>query len=95
LPVVYQRHGKVAKFDCVQVRAQPFLGLPHQRTMKRGADGQQYRALGACSLGELNRPADGAGVAGDHDLIRRIEIGCADNFALGGLCQNRIQLSFR
>ena len=55
--------------------------------MKGGADGQRNGPLGAGGLGEFARAADRTGVAGDDDLLGRIEVGCGDDLALRGFGQ--------
>ena len=53
--------------------------------MERCADRQHLGALGAALVGQFRGALDGGRVAGDHDLLRRIDVGGLADFALRGV----------
>ena len=77
-------HGidRLLHFDLRQIAIQPVLRRLHQRTMERCADRKQLRALGAALVGEFRGTLDSSRVAGDHDLLGRIDVGWRADFAL-------------
>ena len=92
LPVVDERNREVAKLGGVEIGLQPVLRGFQQRAMEGSAHRQQHGPAGSGGLGELDRAMDGGGVAGDDDLIRRIEIRGGDDFALRGFSEDRVEL---
>ena len=56
-------------------RREPILGGLHQRAMKGCAHGERNHPLGAGRLRQLSSPRDGIGMAGDHDLPWRVQVG--------------------
>ena len=92
LPVVDQRNSQVAKFGGIEVGLHPVLRGLQQRAMEGSAHRQQHGSAGAGGLGELDRAVDSGGVAGDDDLVGRIETRSGHNFALRSFRQDGVQL---
>ena len=57
------------------------LGRFHEGAMEGGADGEEDDAFGSGGFCEFHGAGDGANVAGDDDLVGRVEIGGGDDFA--------------
>ncbi len=76
----------------VQVFLQAVLCRLHQRTMEGSAHHQHDCPLGAALFRQLRCAFHRLLVAGDHDLVGRIDVGRRDDFALGGIGANLLQL---
>ena len=69
-----------------QLRRQPILGRLHQRAVERRADRQRHRRAWRRAPSRARRRArTAAACAGDHHLPGRVEVGRADDLALGRL----------
>ncbi len=95
LPIVNERPIEIVKHRPVQFRRHALLGRFHQRAMEWRAHGERDRPPGASRFGQIHRAAHRTGVSGDHNLVRRIQIGRGDDFALSGVRENFLQASGR
>ena len=78
-------HVRQPHVDGGELGGEAFGRAQHQAAVRRHADRQQHRALGPTRFRGLDGTRHGGGVAGDHDLARRVEIDGLDHFALGRL----------
>ena len=93
LPVVDKRAGEIAEFGGVEIGAEALLGGGHEGAVEGGADGEEDGFTGPGGFGQVSGALDGGGVSSDHDLIGGIEIGGADDFALGGFGKDCVELA--
>ncbi len=82
--VVDEGDAEIVEGGRIQVRAETQLGGFHERAVERGADGKRDDAFRSGGFGEFHGSFDGALVAGDDDLVGRVQVGGGDDFALGG-----------
>jgi hypothetical protein len=61
--------------------------------MEGSADREQKGAPGTGRFGKLHGAFDGARVAGNNNLIDRVEVGGRDDFALGRVLQNLLEFA--
>src|SRR3990167_6263278 len=91
--VLYQSDLRSLPVNCRYCFGKALSRRAHQRAVRRHANRQRHRALGATRLARLNSALDGSSAAGDHHLTRGIEIPRADHSPLRSLGASRQYIS--
>lgn len=84
--VLDERDGEIREGGGGEVSGEAELGGFHEGAVEGSADGQGDYAFGPRGLGEFHGAGDGTGVAGDDDLVGRVEIGGGNDLPVGCFC---------